>query len=156
MTIRNAVYAASAMVALLAAAATAADTVATATLRNTSGPFGGSYAFLFGNSSDGTGESAVVKVSTAALSGTPTQLRITRLKWAVHGMNVSVLFDADADDRVAILTGNGELNEDNDGPIKDPRSTGATGNVLFTSQVVASTATVRPGYTIYMELKKVQ
>lgn len=127
----------------------AVDTVTTATIRNTSGR----YAFLFGGASDGTGESAVVKVSTAALSGTPTNLMITKLKWSTIGESVSVLFDADTDDRVAILTGNGEIDESGNGPIKDPRSTGHTGNILFTTN--PSTSTIKGSYTIYMELKSV-
>lgn len=132
----------------LAAYARAGDTVVTKTIRNA----GGKYALLFGNASDGTGESAVVKVSTAAMAGTPTQMEITKLKWSVQGMAVSVLYDAGTDDRVAILTGDGELSELKDGPLKDPQSSGHTGNVLFTTHGHSS----GDGYTIYMELRKVQ
>ena len=137
---------------LLGGVARAADTVSSTTIRNSGGAWGGNYAFLFGNASDGTGESAVVKVSTTALQGTPSRLQITKLKWAVRGMSVSVLYDATTDDRVAILTGNGELSEE-ELPLKDPRSAGATGNVLFTTHLSSDTA--RAGYTIYMELKRV-
>jgi hypothetical protein len=132
-----------------AAGARAADTVSSTTIRNTNG----NYAFLFGNASDGTGESAVVKVTAAELSGTPTKFMITKLKWATIGMAVSVLFDASTDDRVAILTGTGSLDELSNGPLKDPQSSGHTGNVLFTTHL--STSTVKGSYTIYMELKKV-
>ncbi len=138
-----------ALVAAAVAGAHAVDTVSTTTIRNTNGR----YAFLFGNASDGTGESAVVKVSTASLAGTPTNLMITKLKWSTIGMSVSILFDASTDDRVAILTGNGELDELSNGPIKDPQSSGHTGNVLFTTNL--ATSTVKGSYTIYMELKSV-
>lgn len=138
------------LLAGLAGVSRAADTVATST-PSVNGP----YKFWFSNSSDATGETAVQKVDISTLSGTPTKVRITRMKWSVTGMNVNVLFDHTTDDRVLVLTGNGEMDE-SDGPIVDPGSTGGTGDVLFTAQVVTSTATVRPGYTVFMELKKVQ
>lgn len=134
--------------------ARAADTVTTSKLVDSGGTFGGKYTYLFSNASDGTGESAVVKFSSATVSGTATHFKITKIKWAVRGMNVHVLFDANTDDRVLTLTGNGEFDATKDGgPIKDPRSTGATGNILFTT--VISTDTARPGYTILMTAEKV-
>lgn len=128
-------------------AAQAVDTVVTKVIRNTNGH----YSFLFGNASDGTGEAAVIKVSTASLTGLPTRLQITKIKWAIQGMAVAILYDASTDDRVAILTGDGQIDEGNDGPIIDPQSSGHTGNVLFTTYGASS----GDGYTIYMELKAV-
>ena len=137
----------------LASYASAADTVVSKKIQDNGGSWGGSYAFLFGNASDGTGEAAVVKVSTSTLSGTPTEMKITKMVWSVQGMAVSVLFDATTDDRVAILTGDGVWDAEKDGgPIKDPASSGHTGNVLFTTHGHSA----GDGYTIYMELKKVQ
>jgi opacity protein-like surface antigen len=155
MTILKSLFIAACLAVSLVSISQAADTATTKTIQNAGGTFGGNYSFIFSNASDLTGESAVVKVSTASLSGTPTEMKITKIKWAVRGMNVHVLFDANTDDRVLTLTGNGEFDADKDGgPIKDPRSTGATGNVLFTT--VVSTDTARPGYTIYMRLEKVR
>lgn len=126
----------------------AADTVATSsiTLNNP-------YTFMFSNASDGTGEAAVQKVDISNLTGTPTKVQIVKMKWAIRGMNVSILFDHTTDDRVAILTGNGEMTEAM-GPIQDPASSGGTGDILFTTHM--STETARPGYTIWMQLRKVQ
>lgn len=129
----------------------AADTVVTKVIRNAGGVFGGSYQFLFGNASDGTGESAVVKVSTASLNGTPTRLKITRMRWSCDGMQVQVLFQASSSDRVAILSGNGEFSEAKDGPIIDPQSAGHTGNILFTT----SGASAGDGYTVFLEVQPV-
>lgn len=140
------------LVGATAGVSRAADTVVSKTIRNSGGSWGGSYQFLFGNASDGTGEAAVVKVSTASLSGTPTKLKITRMRWSCDGMQVSVLFQASSSDRVAILSGNGEFNEEKDGPIIDPQSSGHTGNILFTTHG----ASVGDGYTIYLEAKPVQ
>jgi hypothetical protein len=137
-------------VAAAASLSNAADTVTSKTLRNTGGAWGSNYAFLFGNGSDGTGESAVVKVSTTTLQGTPTKLKITKMKWNVYGMAVAVLFDASTDDRVAILSGDGEYDADKQGgPIIDPQSSGHTGNILFTT--IGHSA--GDGYTIYLEAK---
>jgi len=138
------------LLAGIAGVSSAVDTVATST-PSANGP----YKFIFSDASDSTGETAVQKVDISTLNGTPTKVRITKMKWSVVGMNVHVLFDHTTDDRVAILSGDGEMTEDM-GPIMDPGSSGGTGDVLFTSQVVTSTATVRPGYTVFMELKKVQ
>src|ERR1044072_9026133 len=86
-------------IVLLAGMAQAADTVTTKILRNNGGSFGSNYAFLFTGTSDGTGESAVVKVSTAALQGTPTKLKVTKIKWNVQGEGIALLFDATTADR---------------------------------------------------------
>jgi hypothetical protein len=75
------------------------------------------------------------------------------MKWNVQGMGVAVLFDATTDDRVVTLHGDGEYDADRQGgPIEDPRSTGATGNILFTT--VGHSA--GDGYTVYIEAKKVE
>lgn len=129
----------------------AADAVVTKTVQNAGGTWGGNYSWLFGNASDGTGEAAVAKVTAAGLNGAPTKLKITKMRWAVQGMAVSVLFDATTDDRVAILTGEGQWDADKDGgPITDPWSTGHTGNILFTT----TGASLGDGYTIMIQAKR--
>jgi hypothetical protein len=130
--------------------AQAADTVTTKILRNAGGTWGGNYAFLFTGTSDGTGETAVVKVSTAALQGSPTKLKITKLQWNVQGEGVAVLFDATTDDRTIILAGDGFYDaEKQGGPLIDPQSTGHTGNILFTT----IGASLGDTYTVYLEAK---
>jgi hypothetical protein len=137
-------------VSTAASLSSAVDTVTSKILRNTGGAWGSNYAFLFTNGSDGSGESAVVKVSTAALQGTPTKLKITKIKWNVQGMGVVVLFDATTDDRAIILAGDGEYDADKQGgPLIDPWSSGHTGNILFTT--VGHSA--GDSYTVYLEAK---
>ncbi len=124
-----------------------ADAVIAKILRNT--PTIAS--FLFGNSSDGTGESAVQKVDISALVMAATKVTITTLKWGCDGMGVKILFDHDTDDTVAILAAHGEINEVDECPIQDPASTGGTGDILFTTFGHSA----GDGYMVYMEIRKV-
>ncbi len=124
-----------------------ADAVVVKILRNTAD----TAAFLFGNASDGTGESAVQKVDISALVMAATVVRITKLIWACDGLQVKILFDAATDDLVAILAGNGRMSEDDEAPISDPISATHVGDILFTT----AGHTSGDGYTIYMEIRKV-
>jgi len=124
-----------------------ADAVIAKTLRNTDTV----AAFLFGNASDGTGESAVTKVDISALTMAATQVRITKLLWGCDGMQVKILFDHNSDDLVAILAGNGHIGQEKDEPIYDPASAGGPGDILFTT----AGQSAGDGYTVYMEIEKV-
>ncbi len=105
--------------------------------------------YVLSNRSDGTGEAAVTKIDISSLQLVPTKVKITKVKWAVVGMNVDILFDHDTDDRVLILNGNGELTEaDLHGGIKDPASTGGPGDILLTT----TGHTSGDGYTIQIEV----
>jgi|SRR6267142_1157559 len=124
-----------------------ADAVIAKTLRNTPDI----AAFLFGNASDGTGESSVQKVDISALVMAATKVTITKLRWACEGLQVKILFDHTTDDLAAILAGHGSLNDVDDCPIQDPGSAGDTGDILFTT----AGQSAGDGYTIYMEIRKV-
>ena len=124
-----------------------ADAVLVKILRNTAD----TAAFLFGNTSDGTGESAIQKVDSSASAMAATAVRITKLKWSCEGMQVKILFDAATDDLVAILAGRGELSEVDEAPISDPVSATHVGDILFTT----AGQSAGDGYTIYMEIRKV-
>jgi len=124
-----------------------ADAVVAKTLRDT--PI--TAAFLFGNASDGTGESAVQKVDISALAMAANKVTITKLIWGCEGMQIKVLFDHNTDDLGAILAGNGSFNEDTECPIQDPGSAGGTGDILFTT----AGQSAGDGYTVYMEIRKV-
>ncbi len=95
------------------------------------------YIAHFTNVSDGTGESAVVKVDKSAIrvasdGAEPAALDIERVIFNCEGMQVRVLWDHDTDDLGLILSGNGEI--DLKGKhILDPRSAGVTGDILFTT-----------------------
>lgn len=114
---------------------------------------GGISIHLLSNASDGTGESAQIKVNISDLNGAPTKVKINRIKWAVApGMFVDVLFDHTADDRVVTLVGNGELGRnDIAGGLIDPDSGGETGDILFTTGGQAT----GDGYTILLEVEAV-
>lgn len=70
-----------------------ADTVTTKILRD--GPI--ATIVLLTNVSDGTGESAVKKVTVGDLVGTPTRVRIDKIIYATNGMGVRLLWDGPTD-----------------------------------------------------------
>lgn len=102
------------------------------------------------NVSDGTGESAVAKVDKSAIGvandgAEAASLDIEKIVWNCVGMSVKVLWDHSTDDVATILDGNGSVDfaayaggqfggqHLYTGGLKDPRSTGATGDLLFTT-----------------------
>jgi hypothetical protein len=105
------------------------------------------YVIHLTNISDGTGESAVVKVDKSGLlSATkiePTSLDIDQIRWSIQGFtSVRLLWDHTTDDLAMVLTGSGfedfrsrDLASDLIGTngLKDPRSTGGTGDLLLTT-----------------------
>ncbi len=125
------------------------DTVLVNKLRDTKD----SAAYLLCSSTDGTGESKVQKIDISAIVMAATKVKIRKLKWSIVDMAVTLFFDHSTDDTAIILTGNGELNGDEQAPILDPGSAGGTGDILLSSTVTA--ATVGKGYTIYIEIEKV-
>jgi hypothetical protein len=100
------------------------------------------------NISDGTGESDVVKVDKSAIGvasdgAEAGSLDIERVVWNCDGMQVRVEWDHTTDDLAMVLSGSGEADFmgkpgwvgglHNAGGLKDPRSTGGTGDILFTT-----------------------
>jgi len=128
-----------------------ADAVKTHTILNT----GDTLIALYTNVSDGTGESAVVKVDHSTLTdltgAVPGKLRIMGLEWSIHGFPyVKIAFDATTDDTALVLSGNGEMCFSKLGGIKDPGSTGSTGDIVFTAPAGATTGS----YTILLKVAK--
>ena len=81
-----------------------ADSVATKVLVNN----GMDYIVSFTNVSDGTGESAVVKIDASALSPAPqSYISLEKIWYSCYGMSVSIFFDATTDDRMLVLQGDG-------------------------------------------------
>ena len=111
------------------------------------------YTIRLTNVSDGTGESAVVKVDKSALVDIdglePVALDLVGIEWDVSGMNVTLLWDHTTDDEMIVLNGQGEWDQVKDGAIRDPRSAGATGDVLLTTNAHSS----GDSYTILLRLK---
>ncbi len=92
----------------------------------------------FTNLSDGTGESAVLKVDVSALTAGPngapcTSVLIWKVKYDIFGMSVSILWDATTDVRALILSGYGEQDFSKVSGIPNNAGTGKTGDILFTT-----------------------
>ena len=111
------------------------------------------YTIRLTNVSDGTGESAVVKVDKSGLVDIdglePVALDLIGVEWDVGGMNVTILWDHTTPDRAIVLTGQGEWDQSRDGAIRDPRTAGGTGDILLTTGAHTS----GDAYMILLRLK---
>ena len=130
-----------------------ADAVATQTLQD------GEKVVVqkFTNISDGTGESAVVKVDVSALSTNArgqacTGVTIEEIWWQCIGMKVQILFDASTDVMAIELGENQSGNHDyrSFGGLTNNAGSGKTGDVAFTTVGHTSADT----YTIIMYMRK--
>lgn len=124
-----------------------ADAVTTNVIRNV----GSEYIVHLTNVSDGTGESAVVKVDKSGLtvSGVePATLTIVAASWAIQGFaRVQIIWDHTTDVVALALCGTGSMNFA-DG-LKDP-GTGGSGDLLLTAPAGANTGS----YDILLTLRK--
>ena len=130
-----------------------ADAVATQTLQD------GEKVVVqkFINISDGTGESAVVKVDVSALSNNArgqacTGVTIEEIWWQCIGMKVQILFDASTDVMAIELGENQSGNHDyrSFGGLTNNAGSGKTGDVAFTTVGHTSADT----YTIILYMRK--
>lgn len=129
-----------------------ADTVSTQILEQ-----GPRYAVMkFLSVSDGSGESAVLKVDVSTLSGidgvAPSEVTIEDISYSLSGMQVQILWDADTDVLAWTLT----PDADNriflrDYPLRNNSGTGKTGDIRFTT----IGATAGDTYSIIMKMIKV-
>ena len=111
----------------------------------------------FTNISDGTGESAVVKVDVSSLATNSrgdacTGVVIEKIWWQCIGMKVQILFDASTNVFCIELGENQSGNQDytNFGGLSNNSGSGKTGDVLFTTVGHTSADT----YTIIMSMRK--
>lgn len=119
------------------------------------------------NISDGSGESAVIKVDKSTLTDSsnpavePDSLDIEQVRWAVQGFtSVRILWDHATDDVALVLSGSGydDFRGRDKGAggvtqtsgLKDPRSSGGAGDILLTTNGGASGST----YDITLWLRK--
>lgn len=114
------------------------------------------YVAKFTNISDGTGESAVVKVDVSALSPACAEVDILKVMYMTNGLQVRILWDASTDVPAMILT---ESHSDEfdfrdypGGRIRNNSGSGKTGDVLFTT-LNHSTG---DGYTVILWCRKLQ
>lgn len=106
----------------------------------------------FTNISDGTGESAVLKVDVSALSGTPDRVRIDKIYFTTSGMGVRILWDATTDVTAFVIGADqtGWLEFKHFGGLTNNAGTGITGDILFTTFGHSSGDT----YSIILEMTK--
>lgn len=102
------------------------------------------------NTSDGTGEAAVLKVDVSALSGAPARVRIKRIHYSVAGMVVRLLWDATTDVTIVDLQGDGRLCAEAFGGLSNNAGAGVTGDILLTTVG----HTVGDSYSIILEMVK--
>lgn len=103
------------------------------------------YVIRLTNISDGTGESAVTKITKSALTNlygvAPNKLCLVEVKWSIQGFtSVRLHWDATTDDEIVVLAaGNGwHVFEP---ALIDPASSGSNGNVLLTTAGAGTGAT---------------
>ena len=122
-----------------------ADAVTTNVIQNTVST-DGIYTIHMTGISDGTGESNVVKIDKSAFTSydaaEPGIINILSARWNVQGFSyIKLSTDHTTDDVVLLLSGNGYDNWDAGGGLRDPASSGQTGDLLLTSAGAASGAT---------------
>ncbi len=104
----------------------------------------------FTNTSDGTGEAAVLKVDVSALSGAPSRVRIKKIHYSVAGMVARLIWDATTDVTILDLQGDGHFDAECFGGLYNNAGTGVTGDILLTT--VGHTAA--DSYSIILEMVK--
>ena len=111
----------------------------------------------FTNISDGTGESAVLKVDVSALTAsasgkTCTRVTVTKIYIANHGMEVRMLWDATADVPFFLSSPGATqtLDMTSFGGITNNGGAGVTGDIVFTT----SDATAGDTYWCILEMIK--
>lgn len=116
------------------------------------------------NISDGTGESAVVKVDKSTLLASdgaePASLDIEQVTWNCDGMAARILWDHTTDDFAFALSGSGHIDfragdigaqvVPAPGILADPRSSGGAGDILLTT----TGHTAGDTYNIVLVLRK--
>ncbi len=106
----------------------------------------------FTNVSDGTGESAVLKVDVSALAGAPSRVKINKVHFSTSGMAVRILWDATTDVDAVLIAADqtGCMDFTGFGGLINNAGSGVTGDIMF-STVGHSTGDV---YTIVLEMAK--
>jgi len=131
-----------------------ADTVTTQTIQDGER----NCIMKFTNVSDGTGESAVVKVDVSALQSNPSgiacsEVRLVRVSHAIVGMSVQMFFNATTNVLLMELaeSSNGHMDFQDFGGIPNNAGSGKDGDILFTTKGHTSGDT----YSIILEMLKV-
>jgi hypothetical protein len=121
-----------------------ADAVASQTLFNGSR----NLVVKLTNLSDGTGESAVVKVDVSAFS--LSEVMIEKIHYNVSGMVATLLWDATTDVKIMDLEGSGCFDFSGFGGLWNNAGSGVTGDILLTT----TGHTAGDSYFIILEMVK--
>jgi hypothetical protein len=127
-----------------------ADTVSSQTILDGERLFIGKFTCI----SDGTGETAVVKIDVSTLTRNAfgfacNGIKINKIWGANHGLNIRILFDATADTFAWMIPQNSNYLMDfsSFGGIPSNAGAGVTGDVLFTT----TDATAGDSYAVVIE-----
>ena len=114
------------------------------------------YEIILTNKSDGTGESAVLKVDVSALTPAAAEVWLTDVEYATAGMSVELYWDADTDVPFLFIPpdqhGRFDFRESFRGCVENSSGAGKTGDVKLTT--VGHTA--GDTYWIRLRFKKLQ
>ena len=102
--------------------------------------------------SDGTGETAAVKVDVSALGC--TEVAVEKILYSVYGFEVTLAWDATTDVTFAVLQGQGVLDFTRFGGIPDnSAAANRTGDIVLTT--AGARADAGDSYVITLEMRKV-
>jgi hypothetical protein len=98
------------------------------------------------NTSDGTGETAAIKVNKSDLAlfdgSEPGDLALLEAEWNIQGFtSVTIYWDHTVNDEMLHLSGNGYKDFREHGALYDPKSPGGTGDAVLTTAGAAVGAT---------------
>ena len=110
----------------------------------------------FTNVSDGTGESAVLKVDVSTLTGSPSEVRIDKIWYSTQGMGVQVYWDATVDVLAWYLPADktDTLDFTQTGGLRNFGGAGVTGDIRFTTQAGTPPLANGDGYSIIFWMVK--
>lgn len=106
----------------------------------------------FTNASDGTGESAALKVDASAHGA--SELRLDKIDYHTSGMGVNLAWDATADEPIVTIGQNADgcLDFRASGGLRNNAGAGKTGDINFTT--VGQSA--GDAYTIVLHMRKIK
>jgi hypothetical protein len=105
----------------------------------------------FTNTSDGTGEAAVVKVNPTTLFRAPNFVKVYRIAYSTKGMGVRILWDATTPTLLVEFPANYSDEKDYGMlGVPNPKAAGFTGSIKFTTVGAAANAS----YSIQMWMNK--
>lgn len=121
--------------------------------------------YRFTNYTDGsTNETAVTKIdATASINGVfiygqtivpGVHLKVTKVIYDVKGMGLRILWDATTDVDMLDLGGYGTMDFRDIGGLQNPLATGATGSILFTTDILAGGTTDLASYSVVLHCTK--